>query len=310
MSHKHKTLYCKTATIIGPPHVSQKNLNVADIIRECHDIEAMQRRIPISLLEYMSSHSCTEQDNGLLIHLVKATEGSDASIVPTPRPQQKNVELETIAPPHSGDYLEEECFAYFFGNHVITLSNGVSNASLGKYLTALAKAKNFIGEEQEIRISNMINKDALKKIRTHGVRHMTVKANLNIPTWKAATPEATAFKKAVRGLLRQDTEQDRDDIDNYHYNLTITAKGKAKAEKFDPLTQKGAHLFDELENEDARDTHVEIMLRNKEKITLKETTLYRDVSIKRLAMSLDKKRILQEVIQYKNDLIENASIDG
>lgn len=311
MSRKPKTIYCKVATIIGPPHTNQKNLSVADIVRECHEMDAQQRRVPTSLLdEYLSSHSCIKQDNGLLIHLVKATEGGEASIVPTPLPKQKNIDLNSQSAPDNGDYLENECFAYFFGDYVITLSNGISTALLGNYLTTLAKDKNFIGERQKICISNITNKNALKKIRKHGIRSMTLSSRLNFPTWAASTPEAMAAKKAISSLLKEDISTDQSAIDNYHYSLTIAASRKLKPSLADPLTQKGALLFDELEGQDAADTDLKLTLNNGQEIDLKETTLFRNITVERKATSLDKKRILREAIAYKNDLIKEAAIDG
>lgn len=304
-------MYCKVANIIGPPHTNQKNLSVADIVRECHEIDALQRRIPINMLkEYLSSHSCIEQDNGFLIHLVKATEGSDTSIVPTPLPAQKNVELDTLAAPNDADYLENECFAYFFSNYAITLSNGISNAWLGNYLTTLAREKGYIGDKQEIRLSNVANKDALKKIREHGIKSMTMSARLNSPTWAASTPEATEIKKAVKSIFKKDTKADKSAIENYHYSLTITGNNKIGAEVVDPLTEEGAALFDELEGQEAADTKLKITLKNHEEMDLKETTLSRNIKVERKATSLDKGRILLEAIAYKKDLIEEASIDG
>lgn len=311
MSPKIKTMYCKVASIIGPPHTNQKNLSVADIVRECHEMDVLQRRVPINMLkEYLSSHSCIEQDNGLLIHLVKATEGSDTSIVPTPRPSQKNVELDTLSAPKDADYLENECFAYFFNNYVITLSNGISNAWLGNYLTTLAREKSFIGEKQEIRLSNIANKDALKKIREHGITSMTVSARLNTPTWAASTPEASDIKKAVKSIFKKDAQTDRAAIENYHYSLTITGNGKVGTECIDPLTEEGAALFDELEGQEATDTKLKITLKNEEEMDLKGTTLSRNIRVERKAASLDKQRILAEAIAYKKELIEEASIDG
>lgn len=312
MSHRAKTMYCKVATIDGPPHTTQKNLNVADIIRECHEtMDLEQRRVPISMLnDYLVSQTCIEQDNGLLIHLVKATEDSDISVVPTPKPKEKNRELDTLAAPESGDYLENECFAYFFGDYVITLSNGVSNAWLGNYLTILAKEKNFIGDAQRIRLSNIANKDALKKIREHGISSMTVSSRLNLPTWISSTPEAGAFKKAVRSLLKQDVTTDQSAIDNYHYKLTISSSKKISTQTLDPLTLEGAALFDELENQDNNDTALSIHLKNNEEMNLKETTLFRNINLERKGTSLDKERIAKEAIAYKKILIEQGAING
>src|SRR5690606_35990599 len=122
--------------------------------------------------------------------------------------------------------------------------------------------------------------------------------------------EATAIKKAISSILYKDARSDREAIESYRYSLTISGSGKIAAETSDPLTEEGVVLFDELESQEASDTKLEITLNNKKEMNLKETTLSRNIRVERKAASLDKERILREAIAYRNELIDEAAIDG
>lgn len=304
-----KTLHFKNAVIVGATPQAGKNLVVSDVVKECHDLlNLRERRVPTGFLgDYVVSQDFEQDNSSIFLHLVRANEDGSISLVPKAKGTEAKAPLEERQPPRNSDYLQKECFAYFFSDYVIILNNGIAPDTVANYLTDLARQKGFLSAKEEIRFFNIANNDGLAKIRKHQIQSLTIGARLDLPAVAATKPAISKLARIMRSVISNDPVADMAAINDYKYQLTISGNN-VKVEEIDPLTESGAEFFKELDEHEASGVNFRVRLKNGEVLRIGEIMLQREIRVTRLGNSLESARIRQEMTAYRDDLLAKGMI--
>ena len=211
------------------------NSEIFQLVQAAHEqLEFDDRKFRFNLLDVINSTSYHELDGGFYVHIVQYSDGSPVAVVPKSAPDRQKADLREHHAPNDGDYLNRECFLYFWGNYVLCLSSGISDNLIEGHLSHLLIKAKLISNVQRLALNNVPDQDTIKRIRRHGVKKIKLKARVNPKIWINSTPDNdNVFERLASGIgavLYKDVDLSQYKIGDYSYELIINNKGQLSSE--------------------------------------------------------------------------------
>lgn len=289
------------------------NSRVVDLVQTAHETlnEMGEREFSTDLFSTLKTINHESLEGGYFVHLTQYMPNAKASIVPRSKAGVDTADLAEKAPPKDGDYLDHDCFVYFFGDHALILSNRVSEVKVSEYFTQLLRKSNVIDDDQIVRLSDVAEVGFVEKIRKYGVKSIRLKTRIDPATWLASAPEATSFKdrmsSALKMALQNDPNVSPEQLKNYEYELAITNKGTLEAVERDPLNSPAIQLYQDCDQEH---DECEIVLNdNQGHYTANALKLSKEIKLNIKGKSLDIDRVKKECVEYKRELLREGTLN-
>nr|DAR41039.1 MAG TPA: hypothetical protein [Caudoviricetes sp.] len=132
--------------------------------------------------EFKSCHVRQTKSEGHYVHVTAVTPGEPSSAVPN-KTNVREVDVQLVAPPADGNYMDSDMFFLVKGNHMLFSSSGLPVSKAKEYIKALLEKTGNADDEIKFSIQKMANVDKLRLIR-QGVSEISLGCNISPATFQ------------------------------------------------------------------------------------------------------------------------------
>lgn len=306
-----KRINVKTIQIMDDKNKSGHNLDFQGLASQAMGSFNLKERIYSKDLFYeMNSLYHEEIDDNLFVHVVKYIPNDRAATVPSKDSlgEEKTSDLREVKAPSGEEYLQSESFLLLFKDFAFIVSNKMTNKDLSSYFEDLLTNKQkSIETTHKIIFRDIASMDAVSRMKKYGVKKIVLNTLCDKDTLNASSSDDiidNVFDSARRVFFKDNPTYN----DQYNIELAINKKGKLEESSEDILTETAISIY-EGSNLDKNGYSI-ILNDGKGSIKEDEIKIHCDVYIKRDGNSLNRAEVLENLIEYKNELIRKGALDA